>query len=386
MFGNIALDVFIGLVCIFLLYSLLASILMEAVAKHLGLRQRITLKAIFKLLDDCDYTTDNAMYRFYKSFDNNRYLHPFKDRPFTELFYAHPNIKNLGRNDLNRKPSSITPEMFAETLIQILRGDEFVGQQNQIDLIKSNLKIGVLNPNSEMPSISAPLYFNHTQYKHQKLKKKPKKNGESEVEISSGDQPHRININIHTYYQLRQMVYNSHSDIDWFRKSLITWFNEMMDRAEGWYIKQTRTILFVIGFVLAISFNVDTIAIAKKLATDKTARDKMIEFASRVSKDNPTLVNDSSTSSAMKEAFSKANANIQEARTIIGDLPSGIGLDNYFGLGWLITAFALSLGASFWFDLLGKIMCIRQGGNNSSTDAQKKVDKSLVNPTEEAVG
>jgi hypothetical protein len=28
-------------------------------------------------------------------------------------------------------------------------------------------------------------------------------------------------------------------------------------------------------------------------------------------------------------------------------------------LGWLITAFAVSLGAPFWFDLLNKIMVIR---------------------------
>ena len=31
-------------------------------------------------------------------------------------------------------------------------------------------------------------------------------------------------------------------------------------------------------------------------------------------------------------------------------------------LGWLITAFAVSLGAPFWFDLLNKFMNIRSAG------------------------
>ena len=151
MFNNVALDVFIGLIAIFLLYSLLASILMEAVAKYLGLRQRNTLKAIYKLLDDSDYIEKDGVSRFFKSIDNNHYWHPLKYRPLTALFYAHPNIKNLGRNSLSRKPSSITPEMFAETLIQILRGDEFVGQQNQIELIKENLRIGKIDLRKEKP-------------------------------------------------------------------------------------------------------------------------------------------------------------------------------------------------------------------------------------------
>lgn len=275
MFNNVALDVFIGLTCIFLLYSLLASILMESVAKYLGLRQRITLKAIYKILDDSEFSQRNSFLAFFSSIDIKHFFDPLKDRPLTALFYAHPNIKNLGKNNFNRKPSSITPEMFVETLIQILRGDEFGGQQNQVDLIKTNLKIGVTDSSKEKdikPSIKVPFYYEHSTYKPV-----TKRNIENKCNCNkASDQATKIEINKQTYYQLQQLLYNAHSDIDWFKKSLINWHNEMMDRAEGWYIKQTRSILFIISFIIAIAFNVDTIAIGKKLAIDKAARDKMI--------------------------------------------------------------------------------------------------------------
>ena len=78
-----------------------------------------------------------------------------KDRPLTALFYAHPNIKNLGSNNFNRKPSSITPEMFSDTLIQILRGDNFIGQQNQIDLILSKEPFDVTTTPQRIPTVLA---------------------------------------------------------------------------------------------------------------------------------------------------------------------------------------------------------------------------------------
>jgi len=43
-------------------------------------------------------------------------------------------------------------------------------------------------------------------------------------------------------------------------------------------------------------------------------------------------------------------------------------------LGWAITAVAISLGAPFWFDLLNKIMNIRNAGK-SPDEAAKKPEK-----------
>ena len=377
MFNNVALDVFIGLIAVFLLYSLLASILMEAVAKRLGLRARMTQKAIAKLLDDSGFTDEWALQRAWGSIAGTRFMDSFQGRPLTALFYAHPNIKNLGRNNFNRKPSDISPELFSDTFIQILRGDSFIGQQNQIDLINTNLNLNP-NPPAKEGTFKLPAWYtingNKQLWRAAIAGIKKSKKGTTEVQA---DDQSTLTINPLTVYQLKQFLFDSHSDIAVLRTRLVGWYNEMMDRATGWYIKQTRIILFIIGFILAVGFNVDTIAISTKLSKDKTVRDKMIEFAGKL----PPSVHDSSVAAANK-AFEEAYKNITHANQIIGNTLVFENINGYSIIGWLITAFAISLGAPFWFDLLGKIMSIRQAGNNSSekTANEKKQSANTVSP------
>lgn len=52
MFNNVALDIFIGLVFIYLLYSLLATIIQEMIATRLAFRAKVLEKAILRMLDD----------------------------------------------------------------------------------------------------------------------------------------------------------------------------------------------------------------------------------------------------------------------------------------------------------------------------------------------
>jgi len=370
MFNNVALDVFIGLIAIFLLYSLLASILMEVVAKRFGLRARMTRKAISNLLDDRDFTDENFLKRGMKSMRETQLINGFKGCPLTALFYAHPNIKNLGKNNLNRMPSDISPELFSETVIQLLRGDKFNGQQSQIDLINTNLQI---NSASE-GKIELPDWYTGN---YQKLWEKEIKNVPTVPEIMA--------INKLTLYQLKQFLYDSHSDITLFNTKLIHRYNEIMERATGWYIKQTRIILFIIGFILALGFNIDTIAITTKLSKDKTARDKMIEFAGKLQDkslfDNISNKNSPSMEAAISKAFVEAGKSITESNHIIGNTLSSDNINDYSFFGWLITAFAISLGAPFWFDLLKKIMSVRQAGGSSAENTTNETqNKNSVSP------
>jgi hypothetical protein len=64
----------------------------------------------------------------------------------------------------------------------------------------------------------------------------------------------------------------------------------------------------------------------------------------------------------------------------------------------MITAFAICLGAPFWFDLLNKLIKIRGAGNNNNSSntvdltAAKETSTTMINTTstqntsEEAVG
>ncbi len=57
MFNNTALDVFIGLVFVFLLYSLLATIIHEMIAVRFAFRSKVLEKAILRMLEDGKTTT-----------------------------------------------------------------------------------------------------------------------------------------------------------------------------------------------------------------------------------------------------------------------------------------------------------------------------------------
>ncbi len=367
MFNNVALDVVIGVVFIFLLYSLLASILQEFVAKILGLRARMLLKAIARLLDDeDDFNKTKGLCRIFTF--KGTYMHPFKNRKFTEVFYNHPNIKYLGKNEFTRKPAYISDVLFSETLIKLLRSDQFTGTQNQMDIIKQHLETD-----------AAIDLKNYKDTKATKLKLK------IDTETKSG---------------LLEMVYDSGNDLEKFKARLEQWFNEMMNRTEGWYTKQTRFILFFIGLILAVSFNIDTIAITKLLATNNTARSAMVQSASNFkmpenSKDisDTALIN--SAKRLMQDQIYTANQVLalgyQDGEFLTGAFKNkGCVTTLVVLVGWLITGLAISLGAPFWFDLLQKIMAIRQTGSkpveSPATGAVSKSQTLSPNDVKNRVG
>ncbi|MGZ8538832.1 MAG: hypothetical protein ACXWV9_11240, partial [Flavisolibacter sp.] len=71
MFNNIALDVCIGLVFIFLLYSLLATIILELIAHILDLRARMLTKALRNMLEDRDEKHGTRAERLMDHISNN---------------------------------------------------------------------------------------------------------------------------------------------------------------------------------------------------------------------------------------------------------------------------------------------------------------------------
>lgn len=325
--NNVAINICIGLIFIFLLYSLLATIIQEIISKFFGLRARMLLKAISKLLDDDSFNEVKYIGRFKVILNLKQYVFPFHNRVFTEQFYHHPAIKYLGQNELSRKPAYISSRLFADTLIKILRGSEFTGTENQLALIKENLKPDNLKSRK-----------NTTQNK--------------QLEIPSETKNYLLN-----------MVYDCQNDIEKFRILLEEWYDEMMDRAGGWYKKQTRLILFFIGFTLALIFNVDTIRIAQILREDKNARESIVKMALELK------TKDSLKDSLLVHAVKLMKEEIEPANTVIGighkeGVKKTLSDTKWKALvGWLITALAISLGAPFWFDVLQKFMAIRQSGN-----------------------
>ncbi len=47
-------------------------------------------------------------------------------------------------------------------------------------------------------------------------------------------------------------------------------------------------------------------------------------------------------------------------------------------LGWMVTAIAISMGANFWFDLLGKVINVRNTGGKPSPSTTESATESAT--------
>lgn len=155
-------------------------------------------------------------------------------------------------------------------------------------------------------------------------------------------------------------------DIDLTRQSIENWFDNAMDRVAGQYKQRTQYILFTLGLAVAIFLNVDTIVIAKHLWTDQALREALVSKSQVVVQQPPGQGSSTTTANRVDELQERLKL-LREDAAAIQVLGLPIGWDDGFAAGkipphlagWLITAFSISLGAPFWFDMLNKIMVVR---------------------------
>lgn len=70
---------------------------------------------------------------------------------------------------------------------------------------------------------------------------------------------------------LNQLYRESGGQHDLFRLEVQNWYNNVMDRAAGWYKRYTQKILLLMGMGIAVVFNADTVAIYDRLSNDPAA-------------------------------------------------------------------------------------------------------------------
>jgi hypothetical protein len=78
---------------------------------------------------------------------------------------------------------------------------------------------------------------------------------------------------------LFSLAINAKGDLEVFQKNIENWYNDSMDRVSGWYKRYTQRILLFIGLALAIGLNVDSVRVARVLWVDKDVRQAMVNAA-----------------------------------------------------------------------------------------------------------
>ncbi len=225
---------------------------------------------------------------------------------------------------------------------------------------------------------------------------------------------------------LQALVAEAGDDAKRLRANLEGWYDAQMERVSGWYKSESKRVLLLLAVVVVVFMNVDTISITRTLWTDPTARVTLADAAQRqidaaaratttltttttvavapgaaappaappTTEAKPALVlscpgtdtttTDTGVSPTTAVAPASSAQVVSNALNCAESLPIPIGwhlpkshfwnsvwtgfTDALPGgvflklLGWGLTVGALTFGAPFWFDLLNRMGSLRASG------------------------
>lgn len=339
MFGWAALDVLIGLFFMYLLLSIIGTAIQEAMASLLKLRASNLREGIENLLNDPKLLAHSE----------------FKD--LTAALYTHPAIKSLYRSKrkilgihLESGPSYIPSRTFVMALLDEIRvlGARHAGQSPT-----EIARIGVDELFRDADAIVGTL---------------PDCDLKTQLTLLTGE--------------LRSGASELDAKVTAAVGRLENWFNESMDRVSGWYRRKAKFLAIAIGFVMAVVLNADTVHVANTLWTDSNLRASLAAGAAAylegASKDEIADVQVSDLLDTLSKSDLPIGWRLGEGS---GGEGRAIALQPHQNMlialiGWIITGFALSLGSSFWFDMLNKVVNVRGSGPKVSTQTGQAVDKA----------
>jgi hypothetical protein len=331
------LDVAIGLVFIYALASLVITALTEFLSTLFRFRGRLLSDGITQLL---------------------------RDPAIAKEFYSHPMITVLSQPSpltITRRPSEIPAKTFALVLADILGKDA-----------------------NAAPDIA-------------RLK----------TTFAGADQAR-----VAQFQKILSILWESTGKIPEFHVALERMFNDTMDRVSGWYKRRADRVVFTLGIILTLLLNIDTIGIARTLWREPAVRAALVAEAEAYSAEQAkrdvaaidstvetpkgppptppdaqgkeiTLKDLEASAGQVRSAMDQLRSlsfpigwawseSDPQGRARLETLDQALETPGRHVLGWAATAFALSLGAPFWFDMLSKLISIRNAGKSTGKKSAGK--------------
>ena len=223
---------------------------------------------------------------------------------YAKKVYEHPLIKNLAKK--NKLPSYIAPETLSAVLLEV-----FAREQN------------------------AKSYLAHTADEVRSL-----------LDKITAEHPLKD--------ILGPLIDSSEYAANTLKDRLADWFDEGTTRVSGWYKRKAKVFIFVIAAIVTLATNASSIHIAEELWRNDALRTQIAAQAEVASSEGGV------------SRLEASNLESLEAFPIGWGEPPVSGVDWLKSVfGWLMTTAAVSLGAPFWFDLLGKVANLRGSGGKA---------------------
>jgi hypothetical protein len=305
------LSVIIGVAFVYLLLSLLSSVVVEWFSHKLALRAKNLEAWIRRLLSDPEGKT------------------------LARKIYDHPLIKILCTEGRSGKPSHIPPDMFVLALTDVL-ADGKAGKPASGDMT------------GQPPSAK-------------KAKELPSDVKEFKDLVRDSDCP------VPTKTALHALIHAAGESLDEARKNIAEWFDDPMKTMAASYQRQVQQYVFFVALAVCAALNLDTIMIGRVLIEQKDLQAKVATVAASFV--DKVEAGETDIARTDIEELSDAIDRLATAGLPLGwssNRSDPRGLPRGFQ-GWLMkimgifaTVLAASLGAQFWFDLLRRLVGFRQ--------------------------
>ena len=214
------------------------------------------------------------------------------------------------------------------------------------------------------PSARAPSYLSSAAFAAALIRAIDAKSltGDTPESKDTGDLVGKIGENALLRDVLAELSEEAGRDLKALKDGIATWFDQVMERTSGAYKRNLQAISFVVALGIAIVVNADSIAIGRALWFDDTLREQIVQSAFEV-------VEEGGYSDEMLE-FGQIQRELRPLPIGWDFRTPALSTDWYRSLsGWLakilgllLTAFAITLGAPFWFDLLSRFVRLRGAG------------------------
>jgi hypothetical protein len=280
MFGLEILDVVIGLMFVYLLLSLLATAINEYLSAVMNLRGKELARGLGRLLDDLD--EKDALKT---AFDGVSDRATASTARLTEQFYNHPLIRQLttrrgllfrGFSQEPRLPSYIPARTFAQALLDVLGVKEKDANLNA--LLPAT---GSTPPTTSTPAVpekaKADAKANLARVLHILRREAPLDVTEHIGELKGWLE--NANLPADAKLRLLEGLTSSQTQLQKLHDSVEVWFNNSMDRVSGAYKRTIQGWLFIIGLLIAVWMNADTIDMWRRLEADDELRNAMVRRA-----------------------------------------------------------------------------------------------------------
>ncbi|BAY45585.1 hypothetical protein SAMD00079811_31910 [Scytonema sp. HK-05] len=379
-------DIAIGLVFIYLTLSLIASEIQELISTVLQWRAKHLKQSIELLMAGGSQTGSEETgseeiekaVKLVKELYGDPIINTLNQQAKDGIEKGFRDVTKTIHSKVSKEkqsaPSYIPSETFAITLLETLKIPQLIeyvknpSTQNNLHMILSTykeLKTGINDKNSESYQRIQAIYGDIEQ--NQKFK--------NLVNSLPEHVPDKL-INSLTVIadRTRIKIDDLKEQANQFKKEVETWFDRSMDRSSGVYKRNAKGVAILIGIAIAILTNTDTFFLLNRLSRDSAIRSVITQRAIQQAESYPNDINvirqaqQDLSDASVPIGWQNINQqlDLEPLNTSQGNTANAI-LRKIWKViamlcGWVVSGLAIAMGAPFWFDVLNKVINVRNAG------------------------